>query len=322
MGLTKIVADLTGKGVNKSIGIGKKRLTNGFGYIIIPDDIERDAYIRSVNEKALLMIVTSENQVIKNVNIPKHILIDLTFPEKVGEIGQMIHWMSIPKTNQLVLTGIYRTNDQFSDETSENIFTDNNVINGNLISIIKNYKDTLAYVLTVCNRSSTVGGIKLKAYSTNQSANTNSTIELNCDGSAKLYGAQLLELKSNQAIKYQIGFSDKKTLFNSTLTETSFLDQYQNQVKIIDKLIQFHSPNGKIALGDQSTEKGVLGDKLQTELNRAKDRIDILIQAIQSAPTVPQDGGAAFKASIVTALQSIIQPEDYSAILSDTVTLL
>lgn len=106
-------------------------------------------------------------------------------------------------------------------------------------------------------------------------------------------------------------------------TKSGLILQFDNTKETI-KLIH---PNGleievnkdKIQLGGTS-HKAVFGDILQPELNKLKTNQDLILNAIQNSPTVPQDGGASYKASmtaIITAASSV----DFSQINSDTVTL-
>lgn len=63
-------------------------------------------------------------------------------------------------------------------------------------------------------------------------------------------------------------------------------------------------------------QKSVKGESLQAQLNIDKAKLDALISAIQSAPVVPGDGGASFKASIIAAMAAI-QSANYSNVLSE-----
>lgn len=75
----------------------------------------------------------------------------------------------------------------------------------------------------------------------------------------------------------------------------------------------------KVFLGsDEDTEYLAKGDSLKAELQKEKNRVDLLYQAIQSATVTPQDGGASMKASMIAIIQPGQAP-DYTNILSDKV---
>lgn len=58
--------------------------------------------------------------------------------------------------------------------------------------------------------------------------------------------------------------------------------------------------------------------ELQTQLNKCKARIDAVINALSASPTGTQDGGAAYKTAIKSALSSLTS-EDYSNIIDDKI---
>ena len=54
--------------------------------------------------------------------------------------------------------------------------------------------------------------------------------------------------------------------------------------------------------------------KLVENLNKLTARVDGIIDALTNSATTPNDGGSAYKAAIVTALSSLTDKEDFSAI--------
>jgi len=60
----------------------------------------------------------------------------------------------------------------------------------------------------------------------------------------------------------------------------------------------------------------VKADDLRRELGKMTARIDAVINALRDSPTVPQDGGSAYRAAIVAALAAIVDKENFSDIES------
>jgi hypothetical protein len=56
--------------------------------------------------------------------------------------------------------------------------------------------------------------------------------------------------------------------------------------------------------------------KLVENLNKLSARVDGIIDALTNSATVAQDGGAAYKTAITTALSTLTDKEDFSAIES------
>ena len=59
--------------------------------------------------------------------------------------------------------------------------------------------------------------------------------------------------------------------------------------------------------------------ELRQQLAKLTARVDAIINALQSAPTAAQDGGASYKAGIAGILSAIAGKEDFSSIESDKV---
>lgn len=64
----------------------------------------------------------------------------------------------------------------------------------------------------------------------------------------------------------------------------------------------------------------VKAGELKTQLDKATARIDGIIDALTNGVTVPQDGGANYKATIIVKLQTLIDKEDYSDLENDKIT--
>ena len=58
---------------------------------------------------------------------------------------------------------------------------------------------------------------------------------------------------------------------------------------------------------------------LKDELAKLTARVDGIMDALKNSPTGTNDGGTAYKTAIVTALNSIVNKEDFSSIASDKV---
>lgn len=75
----------------------------------------------------------------------------------------------------------------------------------------------------------------------------------------------------------------------------------------------------KLSLNGDSYSGLVKADELKTQLDTMTVRIDGIINAIKNSPVTPQDGGAAFKAAMVTALSALVNKEDFSKIKNEKV---
>ena len=61
----------------------------------------------------------------------------------------------------------------------------------------------------------------------------------------------------------------------------------------------------KIELGGSDNGSVIIVSKLSDEVKKLSDQITLLRDAINAAPTVPADGGSAFKAALVASLSGL-----------------
>ena len=77
--------------------------------------------------------------------------------------------------------------------------------------------------------------------------------------------------------------------------------------------------NGGIELYGSNYGGVIKVGELQTQLAKLTARVDGIMNALRNAPTSVNDGGAAYKGGIVSALASISDKENFSSIASDKV---
>lgn len=87
-------------------------------------------------------------------------------------------------------------------------------------------------------------------------------------------------------------------------------DEAKVIVKVKDGLLSF--------CGDDSGGL-VVAPELTAQLAKLTNRVDTIINALENSPTTAQDGGAAYKAGIISTLNTITQKEDFSKIESEKV---
>jgi hypothetical protein len=94
-----------------------------------------------------------------------------------------------------------------------------------------------------------------------------------------------------------------------------------------DSKIKITAENGKMSINTNDVlelngnDNGgvVIAPELKTQLGYLTQRVDTIINALKNSTTAAQDGGATYKAGIVTMLSTIVNKEDFSNIESDKV---
>ena len=330
---------------SKNLGIGQDRDAVGFGYVIIPNDIDRDTYIKSVYFTGYCMIVTQFNEVIRNVVVPDHVIQEIDFPAIPDEYGSLISWTNQPKTNQVVIVGKLRPpggSELYQEHTYRSIRSLNDGKAHIQMSDIRNL-NTRSWVLSLMNDKETIGQMVFKASSGDKS----SSLALKANGDVDLNSDNDANVQIENQIQVNIGSTPDKI---STLTLNQdgsmvYEDYNQNKIEVIEGKVIVTSPTitmisqddettgtdtqdkdkkvlnfGAIDLGDSPTEAGVLGNILLTELNKNNALLNALVAAIKSSIPFPGDGGSAIKTAIVSAV-SALPAADYSSILSGVVKL-
>ena len=77
--------------------------------------------------------------------------------------------------------------------------------------------------------------------------------------------------------------------------------------------------SNKLNLDGDDNGGVVIGPELKKQLGYLTTRVDTIINALKNSPTAAQDGGATYKAAIVSTLNTITNKEDFSNIESDKV---
>ena len=290
---------------NSSVPNGEGRRSSGLGYITLPSDIDRDAYIRGVFESGLVMILTSENQVIRDVMVPKHLLDELEFPT-VHELGVLVNWVSLPKTSQIAITGIHTKPEDFYLYNQENVHVREKKTKSTSITEIRNLLIP-NYSLIVSNDQSSDGGIFHKAHNT--TTGVSSHIKVNCDGTLEVYADEKSVFRSEKLLEIQVGSADseKSILTIDKSGNFNYIDRHGNSIKIEEGQMTIESP--KILHGVNATEAAILGDKLKAKLDEILDGISALTVPTAMGPSGVPVNVATFT-TIKASLDSILSTKN------------
>lgn len=296
---------------NKSVSIGTRdRSAGGFGYINIPFDLDRKAYIRNVMETGMVMITTSENQVIRDARVPLHILPTIKFPSSSNKVGSLIHWANVPKTNQVVITGVHLAADEFRSRRDENRSVEINGTANDKIIKIEDVGETPRYGVIVIDEADELGTILFKAFSTSAESEV-SFIEVKANGTSEVYGGVRATMSSENELQLIVGSteSEKSTLTIKKDGTLHYIDRHKNYVKIEEKKVTVESKDGEIWLGGSASEQAILGNKMVKWLGDVIDAINALTVSTALGPSSTPINTAQF-VSLKGQLQSLLSEKN------------
>lgn len=299
---------------SKKISIGDDRIGVGFGYIIIPNDVDRDTYIRNVYSTGYCMIVTHFNEVIKDVLIPTQLIQELSFPRLSNQYGSLVSVSNVSSSNQVVIRSIHLKPGQYH-RYKENVYSSIRENDEFKMSSIKNLR-TGVWIMSHVNEDGSDGGIVLRS----SCEDSSSSIKINADGTFKISADNEIEIYAEKSLNISIGSEEEEVSILTIDQEgsLSYTDKYDNKISIIEGNITIESPNIKI--GDLAEQSAVLGDELKKQIEKDSKLLSTLITAISSAPVVPSDGGASFKSTLIAATKAF-PSGSYSDILSEKVKI-
>jgi hypothetical protein len=121
-------------------------------------------------------------------------------------------------------------------------------------------------------------------------------------------------------------YIDKVAKIEKAEAPTAFIHYSRSCVKVIP--LCTITDNAKVIIKVKDGVLSFCGDdngglvkapELAQQLAKLTNRVDTIINALENSATASQDGGAAYKAGIVSILNTIAQKEDFSKIESEKV---
>ena len=260
---------------------------SGFGYIVIPNDLERSKYINRCYDKQMVTISTyDDNAYFKNCKIDKNILQTIEFPKEPKKKGTPVYFVTDTFLKIPVIVAAFDFDNNTVD-LQEGV----EVRSGDKFSAVYDKKN---------------GNVNFNL------KGSDSSFEINLSGqnsTIKLNSKNLIKLVSEGNIRM---FTEGE--INSTSDKVK---QEAKEVKLILEDIKLNTESIVINEGEESV---VRGNELKRNLNTESNAITAIINAINAAPIVPLDGGASFKASLVSAL-STVPRGNFRDILNDKIKI-
>lgn len=282
----------------------------GIANIIVPAGLDIELYKQNFFRTSQLSIVLENGGVVDNVMVTQNIINKIEFPTSYDDLGSQVVWVNKPKQNAIIVIGILNKTNQFNDigNSSDSVSKKTSkaisevVVNGENGDIIIN-----------ATALQNIGG---DIYIISSNKESTSKLDINISGKINIVTKDFNITNTNLfnvVIKDTESDENKAFISYERGVGFNFVDEFNNQIQTNDDSVRI-KPNKKLLIGDGS-EPMLLGDTVKDNITLEQEALTTLFQAIINAPIVAGDGGAAFKAALISAISGITRG-DYTNILS------
>ena len=287
-----------GKKTIGTSGLPNRPLAAGSAYVIIPYNVDREQYVSQCYKTNTICLRTESGDFYKNAYIGDNELAMVSFPEKVGEIGSPVFWVSQPRHNTPVVVSVLNIKSAIGKMSEEGQFLLKGVSNDSVVAIDARSKNGASLDILVDSDEVSKVGIKVVGGEDN-------FLDINVKGNVKILGT-------------------KSTKF---VAREDFVVGLEDETGVVVSNIKFTKDNGIWEIYSDAGSNGeflLMGDKTIQQLNKVSNRIDKIIEAISTAVTGVSDGGAIYKANMVALLTPLLSTplkEEYTDIKSKNVRI-
>lgn len=260
-------------------GISRQSVPNysyqtGFGYIILPIDIDRESYIKTCYRKERVAIrLDSGGGVFTNCFISKSAIQEIKFPATNDQLGSCVAYIVPEFHNIPIIVGVLSKADE-TQLLEENSFE--KVVSTKQAKVSVSGKGkTGELFINVESENESEGNI----YITLKSKDNTSKFQLSCFGDINIYSEGKTNLKALNQVNlesFYIEDNQQKISAKIILDENGFLfeDKFENKIQSnLEGKIEIHKGSQPILLGDETV----------IQLEKMKKRIDDLIDLLNTA---------------------------------------
>lgn len=270
----------------------------GYGYVFIPENIDRDKYIKSCFRKEKVSIFLDQGgSTIFDCYITKQILQDIVFPEDSEKLGSMVVFVSMDFNNKPIIIGTISKN-QESQLLKENFYKFLKSNDGSIASISIDGNGVINLVVNGDDSK-----IKLDVIG------EGGELEMNSSGVIKLNSNSDIEFNSTS--KVQHSFIDNEGVKEVKLYISNEGLKYEDQS---GNVFEINKNEGKIKLFNGGSPIP-LGNNLKTQLDKNNSYLNQLQAAISTALSTLDALGIPVSTTFNTTMSSAVKG-DFSKINS------
>jgi len=216
-----------------------KRNAAGIGYITLPLDTDRAAYIRSVYRKGAISVALDDGGTLDDVLITKEAIDRIVFPKSSKGLGSIVFWVNIPKKNQPVIVGTINKNNEFVN-LNENEFSFRRDSKFGFVEVSGNGKNSDLNLIV--NHNQGRGRINIIASNKSQTAEVN----VNSQGDINVVTTNDINISAENSFNLTIGDEDTLASINYTKGDGfEYVDEFKNKVELKKGEVVINTASGK-----------------------------------------------------------------------------
>lgn len=260
----------------------------GSGFIIIPEQIDREEYINFCKATQQASILTVGGDYIPDVFILNHVMDEIIYPPTFKDLGSQVIFVSMPFSSKPVIIGTIPKQGE-SRFIGEGDFNIKRSIGDSVVEISGSAKDD---VLNIILNTNSKANLNVKCYG------KESVINIETDGKTQIKASQNIIIQSFDELNIEA---------------TNIDDKLSSKVYLKD---------GKIVL-NEGTEAMLLGDTTQQQIEKEKKAISDILSAFSNLvpAVVPANSVDTTWSTLQAALDLIVDRGDFSGIKSENCSL-
>ena len=270
----------------KSIGkreIPSLRQPNSIWFVYLPPDEDRDQYIQSSLRTSTVTLINMNGEIQHRVPVGKSAINYIEFPDNESQFGSPVMCANERMHNQLFVVEVFEQGDTFNiKQENQKRFSEQS--DNGLSEVIIDGQGSIS--LNASNDIQDNGG---KVYVNIASPNESGELKIDVNGTINIINTGNTNIETSDGFQiaiYDGNEQDIQTTIKYTNDEGfSYIDQFDNQISIIDGEINIKS--SKISIND-GTEPIILGNQLVNLLNDliAEIAASLVTTAIGQSPLI------------------------------------
>lgn len=97
---------------DERIGIFSRRYTVNIAYVILPSNVEREAYVQHCIRTNTIDCITETGDFIKDAMVSKGVMSNIIFPQETRKMGSAVILLTVPKQGRSIAIGILPKGDE------------------------------------------------------------------------------------------------------------------------------------------------------------------------------------------------------------------